>query len=618
MNRKVLLIEPNYRNKYPPMPLMKLATYYRMCGDDVRFFKGDLRDFAALILSEKLYKKLDDSDLACNFDAMTKYIKIGRLSILDDIPEFQDNDVYRDVAKEYRKMYMDKKFNLFDIVAVTTLFTFYWEKTIDTINFCKHFIKRNGKIYVGGIAASILPEYIKAETGIDPIPGLLDKPGMLDEGNPLIIDELPLDYSILEEIEYKYPAHSAYFGYMTRGCIRSCPFCAVKKLEPNYKNYIGIKEQIMYINEHFGAQTDLLLMDNNVFASDKFNEIIDEIKECGYARGASYVPSSEYDIALKNIKDKHNERAYIAKMIKIYDKIEEKLPEAEAGEFYSDREDFELLYTPTAKRKSVLSFDSIAKPLYDKYFKHLSRKRSIDFNQGVDARLVTDEKMEKLAEIAINPLRISFDHYEQKDIYESAIRTAAKYGITHLSNYLLYNYTDTPDELYYRMKINIDLCEELNITIYSFPMKYHPIDDPEYFRNRNFIGEHWNRKYIRAVQAVLNSTKGKIGRGKSFFEEAFGRDIDEFHKLLLMPETFIIYRRKYDADLRARMADKYVAKPEENSNLANEWWDNFNRLPLDSKEKVTAIVKANDFDSFDESALDEAAKNVLSYYKIKR
>ena len=47
MNRKVLLVEPNYKNKYPPMGLMKLATYYRESGDDVRFFKGDLLDLAA-------------------------------------------------------------------------------------------------------------------------------------------------------------------------------------------------------------------------------------------------------------------------------------------------------------------------------------------------------------------------------------------------------------------------------------------------------------------------------------------------------------------------------------------------------------------------------------------
>lgn len=32
----------------------------------------------------------------------------------------------------------------------------------------------------------------------------------------------------------------------------------------------------------------------------------------------------------------------------------------------------------------------------------------------------------------------------------------------------------------YRMKINVDLCEKLGRTIYSFPMKYHPISDPAY------------------------------------------------------------------------------------------------------------------------------------------
>jgi hypothetical protein len=143
--------------------------------------------------------------------------------------------------------------------------------------------------------------------------------------------------------------------------------------------------------------------------------------------------------------------------------------------------------------------------------------RYIDFNQGVDARLVTDKKMKKLSEINIRPLRIAFDHYSMSDVYIKAIGTAHQHGITDLSNYLLYNFQDKPEELYYRMKINVDLCEELGVTVYSFPMKYHPIDDPKYFRNRDYIGKHWNRKFIRAIQAVLNATKGKIGRGKSFF-----------------------------------------------------------------------------------------------------
>lgn len=57
MSRKVLLVEPNYKNKYPPMGLMKLATYFRDSGDDVRFFKGNLLD---LVMELDVDDLLDD------------------------------------------------------------------------------------------------------------------------------------------------------------------------------------------------------------------------------------------------------------------------------------------------------------------------------------------------------------------------------------------------------------------------------------------------------------------------------------------------------------------------------------------------------------------------------
>lgn len=55
--------------------------------------------------------------------------------------------------------------------------------------------------------------------------------------------------------------------------------------------------------------------------------------------------------------------------------------------------------------------------------------------------------MAKLAEINISPLRIAFDHWEQKDIYEKAVRTAVAHGITNLSNYMLYNFRDKPEHI---------------------------------------------------------------------------------------------------------------------------------------------------------------------------
>lgn len=617
MSRKVLLIEPNYKNKYPPMGLMKIATYFRRKGDDVRFYKGDLKLFAARLLSEEFYEELGEPSLGKHFPKFIDYIKTGKYSHLDMIPDFRGS-AYEEIIKGYRQRFVRGDIPKFDIVGITTLFTFYWKKTIDTINDAKKFCKPDGRILVGGIASTILPEQLFKDTGIHPHKGLLDKAGDIDADDETIIDELPLDYSILEEIDYKYPANNAYFGYMTRGCPRKCAFCAVSRLEPNYKQYISIQQQLQYVDEKFGARKDLLLMDNNVFASKCFDEIIDEIKACGFAKGARYKPSNEYEIAIQNITDGYNLRGYFKKIISIYDRLAKELTGSEAGEFYIQRENLGLLYPETATREGVLAFDETARMYYDKFVKVGSRIRYIDFNQGVDARLVTDEKMAKLAEINIRPLRIAFDHYEQRDIYVEAIRKAAHYGIKDLSNYLLYNFKDRPEELYYRMRINVDLCEELGVTIYSFPMKYHPIDDPDFFDNRDFIGEHWNRKFIRAIQAVLNSTKGKIGKGVTFFEEAFGRDIDEFMKILWMPETFIIYRRIYDADLRERLADRYTTVTEHDCDLANEWWEKFQALSPKKLEKAKRIIALNKFKDGDIKCTDKQVLEVLKYYRITR
>lgn len=598
MSRKILLIEPNYRNKYPPMGLMKLATYYRKRGDDVRFFKGDLKVFAAQLLCEEFLAEVNDPKLGKQVPKLVEHIRTGKFAPLDAIPNFRNSDQEL-LLKEYRLRYRDNLFPRFDVIGVTTLFTFYWRETIDTINYAKKLCSETGRLIVGGIAASILHERVLQETGIDPVCGLLNEPGMLDADSDDIIDELPLDYSILEEIDYEYPASNAYLAYMTRGCPRKCAFCAVPRLEPEYKGYVGLKKQIQQATERFGPQKDLLLMDNNVFASKRFDTIIDEIKECGFERGAMYNPESDYDMAMKNLRDGFNTRAYKRKLISLYDRISAKLPETEQADFYLKREERNLLYAEVASLEAITEFDDIARPLYEKHFKRLKRIRVVDFNQGVDARLVTDEKMEKLAEINIRPLRIAFDHYSIKDTYEAAIRTAAKHGIKDLSNYLLYNFEDEPDDLYYRMRMNVDLCHELGVNIYSFPMKYHPIDHPHYFYNREYIGEHWNRKFIRTVQAVLNATKGKIGRGKSFFEAAFGKDIDEFHKILWMPERFIIHRFKYK------------------ENQAAEWWDKYKRLDEGQLSRLKEIVAVNLFDEARATG-DPAVDEVLKYYQVQR
>lgn len=625
MNRKVLLIEPNYKNKYPPMGLMKLATYYRIVGDDVRFYKGSLRNLAVDLICEDLINHLSiifpDVFWKNYYPTLFEFIKIGRYSILENNSLFS-NEVVLDAVKAYRKKYKDKEYfsnPRFDKVGITTLFTFHWDITIETINFAKQLCKSQDDVMVGGIMSSLLPEEVYAATGIHPFVGLLNHPGDIDEGNNLIIDELPLDYSILEEIDYIYPANNAYFAYMTRGCINNCKFCAVPKLEPQYCDYINLRQRIQHTDERFGPRKDLLLLDNNVLASKCYDQIIDEIRDCGFGVGATYTPPNEYDVTIRNLRDSYNDRAYIRKAIAIYKEIMDKLKDtSEKTELYLRLEESHCLHNYTASKEDILSLDDYIRPLYEKTHKPSKRKRIIDFNQGIDSRLITEANMRKLAEVNIQPLRIAFDHWSLRDTYERSVRIAVGSGIKNLSNYLLYNFEEKPEELYFRLRLNVDLCEELDASIYSFPMKYHPINDKAFFKNRDYIGKYWNRKFIRAVQAVLNSTKGKIGRGVDFFEEAFGRDVNEFRKILWMPETFIIYRRIYDADLRERLAERYTTVTEHDCDLANEWWEKFKALTPEKLEKAKSIIALNKFKDGDFECDDKDILEVLSYYKISR
>lgn len=553
---KALLIEPNYSNKFPPIGLMKIATYHKNLGNwDVVFYKGDLKRFIIEQITDKCiaaFNKIDKTiDWYIKRDAVFEYIRTRKKTAFDAIGvDASDKSIeLGSIAMDFKDFYWKgtwKKYPDWDRVFVTTLFTFYWKTTIETIEFAKLLVKNPKDLMVGGVLASIQPKEIEEATGIKPHVGIL-KAGDLDKGDTQMIDELPLDYSILDEIEYKYPMTNAYYGYTTRGCIRRCPFCAVPTLEPIYNSYIPLLDRIKRIRELYGEQQNMLLMDNNVLASDQFPQIIQDIIDCGFERGAKFVQPDLLAIAIRNLKNKVNDRAYIRKAQSMIMDFYNRLKGEESYQVYKIISKYHISKLLTTRKEALLSAYDEIKDIYAKHFRPAPKIRYVDFNQGVDARLFNEENVAQLSRIAISPLRIAFDDIRTRPAYEKALRLSVEAGLKDFSNYLLYNFNDKPIELYQRMKINVDLCEELNVSIYSFPMKYHPIrkkdgDAEDFSHNRDYIGKYWNRKYIRAIQAVLNSTKGKIGRGQSFFQEAFGKNEEEYMDLLEMPESFIIYR----------------------------------------------------------------------------
>lgn len=496
MQQDILLLEPAYKNKYPPMGLMKISYFHKhIHHDNVRFAKGKL-------------------------------------------PE----------------AFKDKKY---DRVYVTTLFTFEWENTKKALEYALSVVKEGGKVYTGGILATLMPELIAEHfpTVINNT-GLLNKKGTLGLDHEECIDTLPLDYEILDDIkdEYVYPAHDAYFTYMTRGCGMKCQFCAVQTLEPKYIPYLSITDSIKRIDEEFGPKKDLLLMDNNVLRSPKFDEIIDEIKALGFAKGATY-----------------------------------KSPKT-------------------------------GKPI----------RRYVDFNQGLDAFLMTPHKAKRLGELAIRPARIAFDHIEDKDAYIKAITLCAENGITHMSNYLLYNgeefkgkghsyKADAPEDLYERMRISLDLCDELyekyntKVTIFSFPMRYIPLSDLK----RGFVGTHWCMKYLRALQRMMIPTQGKGVSSRSFFEADFGKTAEEFVEALAMPEEHLGWRGHFvehkGEEKKVRNARYKVW--EGNHSYIKEWQKLYRSLNEQQRKSFIGKIGDNQFtlERF-ESITDPVQKKLFIHY----
>ena len=623
--KKVLLIEPNYSNKYPPIGLMKLSTYYKNLGGwEVTFFKGDLKMFVIERIADRCIEEFNYIDSTIDWflkrDEFIEYIKTRKKEVIERLAiERSDMELILlaklDDWKNYYWKGTWKDNPEWDRVGVTTLFTFYWDITVETINFAKLLVKKKKDLMVGGVLASIQPKELEEATGIKPWVGILGQPGVLDKGDTQIIDNLPLDYSILDEIEYKYPMSNAFYGYMTRGCIRHCAFCAVPTLEDKYIPYIPLKDRLDAVREVYGDQKDLLLMDNNVLASENLKDIIDDIVASGFGKGAKFVQPDMLEISIRNLQNGVNDRAYIRKSQALIAEFYQKLKPMkgdESYEVYKVMARYHINKLATTKKENLIAAYEEIKDIYKRHQHPVPRARYVDFNQGVDARLFTEEIVEQLSRIAIRPLRIAFDDIKTFPSYNKAIRMSAAAGLKDFSNYLLYNFVDKPLDLYQRLRINVELCDELNVNIYSFPMKYHPIrkgkDDAEDLsHNRDYIGKHWNRKYIRAIQAILNSTKGKVGKGITFFLEAFGNDETEYMELLEMPETFILYRFFF----------KWL---DEKGSMGTDHWRQcwshcMNTLTEDEKQLVLDIIHTNTFYKEELEAVTSAdALKLLNFY----
>mgnify|MGYP005646651933 CR=1 FL=1 len=289
--KQILLVEPAYRAEYPPLGLMKISTWHKKKGDNVQFFK--------------------------------------------DIKNIEERDKF-DKRKKHFHLLKDH----YDIIYITSLFTYNsWQ----VAKSAKYFQEKypNADVKIGGIAATLVPEYFKKKTGISPYIGLLNG-----------AENCQPDYTL-------FPYLKCSITFTTRGCPRKCPFCGVIKHEPKF-----------FVKEDWPKDIDItknsiIFWDNNWLLS----------------------PNIENDV------------------------------------------------------ERILEFQKIGISY-------------VDFNQGLDCRLFTEEKAKLLSRINIKPLRFAFDNHSEDGYIQKAIEIAQKYGFKDIRVYVLYNFEsdeDTPEYFYYRI-----------------------------------------------------------------------------------------------------------------------------------------------------------------------
>lgn len=282
-----------------------------------------------------------------------------------------------------------------DIICVTSLFTWAWKPVWEAIQFYSELFP-DSELWLGGLYASLMPKHA-ALSGIDP--------NHIFTGIFKNAEDLRPDYSLVPKWNKKA---SASIIFSSRGCIRTCPYCAVPRLE-------GPLNAVKYSIKHliWPGHKKVIFFDNNFLASPGWESVLKEVEEL-------------------NLR--------------------------------------------------------------------------VDFNQGLDARLLSEKVARRISQLKIDRfIRLSYDYRQMRPYVEKAVSILKSQGINgrNILVYALYNFTDSPQDLFERIK------DILSWGAVCYPMRYQPLK--ALTKNRH-IAPKWDAIRLDAVQRA----RRVIGSGGAF------------------------------------------------------------------------------------------------------
>ena len=164
------------------------------------------------------------------------------------------------------------------------------------------------------------------------------------------------------------------------------------------------------------------------------------------------------------------------------------------------KESIKHLIYPGHKRVILWDNNILASPHWQDIFNELEEANlEVDFNQGLDARLLTEEVATKIKRMRVPRVRLAYDSDGIKDFLRKAINKLNEVGIDgrNIIVYCLYGFLDTPQDFFQRIT---DLVEW---GVVAYPMRYQPLEP---CIKDSYISTNWQPEQLDVSFALRQST----------------------------------------------------------------------------------------------------------------
>lgn len=121
----------------------------------------------------------------------------------------------------------------------------------------------------------------------------------------------------------------------------------------------------------------------------------------------------------------------------------------------------------------------------------------VDFNQGLDHRLLSNHHLDGLCSLKKVKVRFAFDNISSEAKVIDAINRTKKSGLKDIQVYVLIGFNDTPDDTLYRLN------KVLELGCLPNAMRYQPLDS---LQENSYLNPNWDETMMHRIMRYYNKT----------------------------------------------------------------------------------------------------------------